>query len=106
MPAPTAFALWLEAVNLSTVEAAERLGVHRNRVGEWRAGRCFSRRDRPAEPDTLTRYAMAAIAAGLVIPEDIARECVASNDRRLALALAAARAGLEPWPVPATPTAS
>ncbi len=90
------FNVWLEVTGLSKADAARELGVSEARIYEFARGESFAHRT-AAEPDVITRLAMVAIAEGIPIPEDISGWCPHTRDRRVALALAAARKRLVPW---------
>lgn len=98
MARKTSFEKWLEHCELSASDAGERLGLERQRIQELINGKAYSKERGPAKPDLATRFAMAAIAAGLQIDRKFAVHESSRRDRRLLLALTAARRGLDPWP--------
>lgn len=97
IPRDTPFAKWLKQLGLRDEEAAELLGLKRQRVAELKRGMSYVPGRGPAEPDLITRFAMAAIQAGLEPDAQIKRHSSDPNaDRRALLALTAARAKLKP----------
>lgn len=93
----TGFARWLDKAEMTVEEAAEALGMQRQRLHELIAGKSY-RAGRPATPDLLTRFSMAALLAEIEIPASLKKLSSNPRDRRLLLAIAAAMKGVKPWP--------
>lgn len=93
----TGFARWLDEAEMTVEEAAEALGMQRQRLHELIAGKSY-RAGRPATPDLLTRFSMAALLAEIEIPASLKKLSSNPRDRRLLLAIAAAMKGVKPWP--------
>jgi hypothetical protein len=103
---------WLDQCGLSIADAADLLGMRQQRLYELAQGKSYQRpaRDgaprghRPAAPDLLLRFAMAAVAAKLKPPADVVAHMSSPGeretdlDKRVALAAAAIRAKIDPWP--------
>ncbi len=68
----TSFELWAERLAglrglavMPDTELARLLGIHRNRVADYKRGHTLHTPPKPAEPDLRTRLAMAAILANI-----------------------------------------
>lgn len=64
-PVKTAFARWLEALNLTYAGGAEALGLSKSRIVELATGRSRRKVKGSAAPDKRTRLAMRAVKEGL-----------------------------------------
>ncbi len=104
MKTETSFAKWLRECDITATEAARRLGLDRHRVYALARGASLNRPGQKTEPDLMTRWAMRAIAAGLELDKDLVAFCGGEDragrmtNRRLGLAITAARRRLPPWP--------
>lgn len=90
----TEFDRWLQKMDWNCREAATELDIPYQRVRDLRAGWCAGQLNGGILPSIMTRYAMAALAAGIQ-PVHYTADCYDLRDR---LAQAAHDAGLEPWP--------
>jgi len=90
----TEFDRWMREIDMNTREVATALDIPEQRVIDLRAGWRDGRINGAMVPSFATRYAMAALLAGLR-PVIETPDCYDLRDR---LAQAAHDAGLEPWP--------
>ncbi len=87
-----AFARWCDTLGLREVDAARALGITKGYVHDLTRGKQRRKGGRALYPSPQLRLAMAAVA-NLIEPMDIPQ--MTKTER---LAMAAAAAGIPPWP--------